>query len=54
MKEAREGVVVLRDNGIELVVVAAGARESRRQERACEHVDLVGDAVGLILADVHW
>src|SRR5205823_5787329 len=41
-------------DGVELVVVTAGAGDGVSQECLAQHVDLVIDAVGLLLADVHW
>ena len=49
---AGQGVVVARRDGVELVVVAAGAGDGLAQERLAEHVDLVVDPVGLLLADI--
>ena len=44
-EDAEQGVVVLRRDGVELVVVAAGAGDRRRLERLGQRVDLVVDQV---------
>jgi hypothetical protein len=52
LHHASDGVVVLVGEGVELVVVAAGAAEGHAQKRLAEGVDPVVHAVGLVLADV--
>ena len=52
LQVAGQGVVVLRGDRVELVVVAAGAGDGQAQEGLGEDVDLVVDAVRLVLADV--
>ena len=47
-----ERVVILRREGVELVIVAAGTGQREAEERFRQHVDLVVDAVGFVLANV--
>ena len=51
--EPGQRVVVLASDGVELVVVAAGAGHGQAKERLGEDVDLVVDPVALVLTDVH-
>ncbi len=53
LHDPEQRVIVFCGNGVELVVVAAGARHRQAEERLAEHVDAVGEAVGLVLAHVH-
>ena len=51
--ETGERVVVLGRDGVELVVVTAGAGDGHPEESLGEDVNLIVDAVGLVLSDVH-
>jgi len=51
-KRSEERVVVCRGDGVELVVVAAGAGDCETEEGFGEHVDLIVDHLELMLADV--
>src|SRR5262249_46512061 len=53
LQEAGQGVVVSGGEGVELVVVAAGAAQREAQERLAHYVYLVVNSVGLILRDVY-
>ena len=52
-EETGERVVVALGDGIELVVVAAGAGDGHAEEGFRHHVEAVVHAVALVLADVH-
>ncbi len=52
-EEAAEGVVILRTDGIELVVVTSRAGHGQAQERLGEHVELVVQPLAFVLPDVH-
>src|SRR5262249_39543691 len=52
-EEAELRVIILRGDGVELVIVTAGAGHGQAEERLGQHIDLVVEAVGLILANVH-
>ena len=51
-QHAGDGVVVFVGDGVEFVVVAAGAAEGQAEKRLAECVDPVVGAVGIILGDV--
>ena len=51
-EDAQQGVVILRGDGVELVVVAAGAGHRGRLERLGERVDLVVRHVEADLGEV--
>ena len=50
--EPAQGVVILRADRVELVVMATGAGDRQPEERLAEDIDLVVDAVALVLPDV--
>ena len=52
-QKAGQRVVVLLRQGVELVVVAAGAADGQRQERLAHHIQAVVHAIRLVLADIH-
>ena len=52
LKIAAQSVVILRRDGIELVVVAPRAAHRQPEEGLGEHVDLVGDTIGFITSDI--
>ncbi len=52
-EEPGKGVVVLRADRVELVVVAASTGHRQAQKRLGKDVDLVVDPPQLVLADVH-
>src|SRR5580700_6402130 len=47
-QETGQRVVVLRANGIELVIVAAGTRDAQTEEGFPHHVDLIVEPVALL------
>ena len=51
--ESGQRVIILAADGVELVVVAAGAGDGQAQERLGEDIDLVIDPVAFVLADIH-
>src|SRR6185369_5380242 len=48
----RQRVIILRRDRIKLVVVAAGAGDGLTEKSLAEDVELIVDAVGLVLADI--
>ena len=52
-EEALQAVVIALRDGVELVVVAARARDGEAEERLGHHVEAVVHAVALVLPDVH-
>jgi len=52
-RRAADGAVEAAGDGVELVVVAAGAAERESEKGLAERVDAVVDPVGLVLGDVH-
>ncbi len=53
LDEAVQGVVILRRDGVELVVVAPRTGDGQAEKRLAQHVDAVVEAVGLVLPNVH-
>ena len=50
--ETRQRVIILAADGVELVVVAAGAGDGQAEERLGEDIDFVVDPVAFVLADI--
>ena len=51
--ESGQRVIILAADGVELVVVAAGAGDGQAQERLGEDIDLVIDPVAFVLPYIH-
>src|ERR1019366_6432263 len=52
-QDAEQGVVVLRRDRVELVIVTTSTRYGQAEEGLCQHVNAVVKTVGLVLADIH-